>query len=132
MPIRDEVLDWLAEARKDLRRVETNINIGDYSWACFAAQQAVEKALKALMLHVLGEYPRGHDLVKFYRKIKGFVSIELNEGALAKLSAYYVVAMYPNAGLERPSEEITKDNAEEALSIAVVALDEISKIIRDP
>ncbi|MDH5816356.1 MAG: HEPN domain-containing protein [Candidatus Nezhaarchaeota archaeon] len=131
-PIRDEVSNWLAEARSDAHHAEASINIGDYNWACFAAQQAVEKALKALILHVLGEYPRGHDLVKLYRRIKGAIDVQLSEGALAKLSAYYTIARYPNAGMERPSEEITKENAEEALSIARGVLDEITKIIRDP
>jgi len=59
MPVRDDVLNWLAETRADLRHAEASINIGDYNRACFAAQQAVEKALKALILHVVGEYSRG-------------------------------------------------------------------------
>ncbi|RLG62126.1 hypothetical protein DRN84_02515 [Candidatus Geothermarchaeota archaeon] len=28
--------------------------MGDYNWACFAAHQAVEKALKSLILHIKG------------------------------------------------------------------------------
>ncbi|MEM1643191.1 MAG: HEPN domain-containing protein [Desulfurococcaceae archaeon] len=132
MPIRDEVLNWLAEAKADLRHAEASINIGDCNWACFAAQQAVEKALKALVLHVLGEYPKGHDLVKLYRRIKDFTSISLSEGALARLSTYYTLARYPNAGIERPSEEISREHAEEAIFIAKGALDEVAKIIRDP
>lgn len=130
MPVRDEVLNWLAEARADLRHAEASIGIGDHNWACFAAQQAGEKALKALVLHALGEYPRGHDLVKLYRKVKD--SIVLSEGALAKLSTYYTIARYPNAGMERPSEEISKEQAEEAISIARGVLDEVFKAIRDP
>ncbi len=132
MPIRDDVLNWLSEAKADLRHAEASIRIGDYNWACFAAQQAAEKALKALILHVLGEYPRGHDLVRLYRRVKDHVEVRLNESSLARLSAYYTQARYPNAGLERPSEEITKEQAEEAVSIARDVLDEISKVIRDP
>lgn len=132
MPVRDEVLNWLAEARADIRHAGASISMGDYNWACFAAQQAVEKALKALVLHVLGEYPRGHDLVKLYRKVKGSVEMQLSEGSLARLSAYYTIARYPNAGVERPSEEIAREHAEEAISIARGALDEVSKVIRDP
>lgn len=132
MPIRDEVLNWLAEAKADLRHAEASISMGDYNWACFAAQQAVEKALKALVLHVLGEYPRGHDLVKLYRKVKGSIIVQLSEEGLARLSAYYTIARYPNAGVERPSEEIVKEHAEEALSIARGSLNEVSKVIRDP
>ncbi|MEM4639890.1 MAG: HEPN domain-containing protein [Thermofilum sp.] len=108
MPVRGEALDWLAEARADLRHAEVSISVGDYNWACFAARQADEKALKALILHALGEYARGHDLVKLYRKARS-VGLSLSEGILSKLSAYYTVARYLNAGVERPSEEITRE-----------------------
>ncbi len=132
MPVRNEVLNWLAEARADLQHAEASIELKHYSWACFAAQQAAEKALKALAMHVVGEYPRGHDLVKLYRMIREALDIELSETSLAKLSAFYTQARYPNAGLERPSEEITKEMAEEAVSIARAVIDEVSKAIRDP
>lgn len=56
--IRDEVLNWLDSAVADLRHAKKSVEIKEYSWACFAAQQAAEKALKALIIHVLGEYPR--------------------------------------------------------------------------
>ncbi|MEM4815845.1 MAG: HEPN domain-containing protein [Ignisphaera sp.] len=132
MPVMDEVLNWLAETRADLRHAEASINIGDYSWACFAAQQAVKKALKALILHVVGEYPQGHDLAKLYRRVRDSIVLSLSEASLARLSPYYTLARYPNAGMERPSEEILKEHAEEAISIARGALDEITKTVRDP
>ena len=126
------MLNWLSEARADLRHAEASVKIGDYSWACFASQQAGEKALKALILHVLGEYPRGHDLVKLYRRVRGYVGISLSEGSLARLSAYYTQARYPNAGIERPSEEISEEQGRESISIARCILDEVSKAIKDP
>ncbi|MEM1928312.1 MAG: HEPN domain-containing protein [Acidilobaceae archaeon] len=132
MPVRGEIEDWMAEARADLEHAEASIGLGDYNWACFAAQQAAEKALKALALHVLGEYPRGHDLVRLYRRLRDAVAMSLSESALAKLSAYYTLARYPNAGVERPSEEISRELAEEAVSIARGVLDEVSKTLRDP
>ena len=132
MPVRSEVLDWLNEAKADLHHAEASVKIGHYNWACFAAQQASEKALKALILHAMGEYPRGHDLVKLYRRVKDYVEIRLNESSLARLSAYYIQARYPNVGLERPSEEITKEHAEESISTARGVINEISKAIRDP
>jgi len=132
VPVRDEVLDWLAEARADLRHAEASTRIGDYNWACFAAQQAAEKALKALILHVLGEYPRGHDLVRLYRRVREVVGLGLSESSLARLSAYYTQARYPNAGIERPSEEITREQADEAVAVARGVVDEVSKVIGDP
>ncbi len=132
MPVRDEVLGWLGESRADLKHCKSSIEIGDYNWACFAAQQAIEKALKALILHVLGEYPRGHDLVKLYNMVRNRVSLELNIADLARVSSYYTQARYPNAGIERPSQEITREQALEAARIAEVVIDEIERIVRDP
>jgi len=132
MPIREEVLNWLEEARADLRHSEASSSLGDYNWSCFAAHQAAEKALKALILHVLGEYARGHDLVKLYSMVKDQVELVLDMADLSRLSAYYTQARYPNAGIERPSKEIMREQAVEALMIARRILDEVSKIIRDP
>ncbi|AFA39285.1 putative conserved protein related to C-terminal domain of eukaryotic chaperone, SACSIN [Pyrobaculum oguniense TE7] len=114
--MRDEVLYWLSEARADLRHVEASMRLGDYNWACFAAQQAAEKALKALILHLLGEYPRGQDLVVLYRRVRAHLQLGVGEAALSRLSAFYTLARYPNAGLVRPSEEIASEQAEEALA----------------
>ena len=132
MPVRDEVVSWLEEARADLRHARASIELGDYNWACFAAQQAAEKALRALVLHVLGVYPRGHDLVRLYRMVRGRAGVELSQAELATLSAYYTLARYPNAGLERPSEEITREQAEEAVRVAERVVGEVSRAVGDP
>ncbi|MEM2909794.1 MAG: HEPN domain-containing protein [Nitrososphaerota archaeon] len=128
--MRDEVVDWLDSSEADLKHAKKSLEIGDYSWACFAAQQAAEKALKALVIHVIGEYPRGHDLVKLYRMIKEVVKLKVSEGGLARLSAYYTQARYPNAGIERPHEELSKELAIEAIEVAEVVVYEVTKIIR--
>ena len=33
-----------------MEHARRSVDIGDYNWACFAAQQAAEKALKALSI----------------------------------------------------------------------------------
>ena len=40
--------DWMKQADRDLKHANHSIQDGDYEWACFAAQQASEKILKAL------------------------------------------------------------------------------------
>jgi len=59
LPVRDEVLNWLAEARADLRHAEASTRIGDYSWACFAAQQAAERAIRSYHLGAGGLHGSG-------------------------------------------------------------------------
>lgn len=40
--------DWWRQAEADLRYACNALADGDYEWSCFAAQQAAEKAIKAL------------------------------------------------------------------------------------
>jgi HEPN domain-containing protein len=42
--------DWLRQADRDLEQAEDSRGAGRHEWACFAAHQAAEKAVKALHL----------------------------------------------------------------------------------
>lgn len=42
--------DWWRQAQADFRHAQNAQADGDWEWAAFAAQQAGEKALKALVL----------------------------------------------------------------------------------
>jgi HEPN domain-containing protein len=42
-------LDWLRQADADLRHARHAAADVNFEWSCFAAQQAAEKALKALL-----------------------------------------------------------------------------------
>jgi len=53
--------DWLRQAEADLAHARNAREDEDHEWACFAAQQAAEKALKAVVQARGGE-PRGHSL----------------------------------------------------------------------
>ena len=132
MPVREEILNWIEEAKADLRHAKSSIEIGDFNWACFASQQAAEKALKALILHMVGEYPRGYDLVRLYWIIEKHVKLSISKVDLMRLSAYYIQARYPNAGVERPSIEILEEHAKEAVEIAERVINEVEKAIKDP
>lgn len=46
----DRSLDWLNQAMRDLEQAEDSKSAGRHEWACFASQQAAEKAIKALHL----------------------------------------------------------------------------------
>lgn len=43
--------DWLKQALRDLEQAKDSAQWGRHEWACFAAQQAAEKAVRALHLH---------------------------------------------------------------------------------
>lgn len=46
--------DWLKQGQRDLTHARRAMGAGDYEWACFAAQQGAEKAVKALYLKMGG------------------------------------------------------------------------------
>lgn len=118
--VRASALNWLAEAEADLKRAKRALRDGDYALSTFMSQQACERVLKAAFIALAREVPpRAHDLTVLYSRLSG--RLELPEpvaARLAEVSQYYVVSRYPNAGLERPSESITREQAVRALEVA--------------
>jgi HEPN domain-containing protein len=51
--------DWFRQAEADLRHARHALDDGDHEWACFAAQQAAEKAAKAAHA-AIGQEAWGH------------------------------------------------------------------------
>lgn len=118
--MREEALDWYAEAEVDLQHAASSLNAGFYNWACFSAQQAVEKALKVLIMVAKRRRPTHvHDLIVLYDDAKDVLALpEDLSTKLGELSAYYTIARYPNAGFRRPSRSIGRAQAETALFTA--------------
>ena len=54
--------DWFRQAVHDLAHARNASGTGSHDWACFAAQQAAEKTLKALIARLGGE-SWGHSLL---------------------------------------------------------------------
>ncbi|MGQ9477794.1 MAG: HEPN domain-containing protein [Candidatus Bipolaricaulia bacterium] len=55
--------DWLDQGRGNLSHAKKSLQMGDYAWACFAAQQAAEMAAKGLHMK-LGQIAWGHSLLE--------------------------------------------------------------------
>jgi len=88
--------DWFRQAEKDLEQARVSQTAGRHEWACFAAQQAAEKAVKALHLS-RGQEAWGHVVAKLLSELPPSVSVadELVEKARV-LDNYYIPARYPN------------------------------------
>ncbi|MEM0453008.1 MAG: HEPN domain-containing protein [Nitrososphaerota archaeon] len=116
--IRREAKDWFDGAVVDLEEARSALLNSRVNWALFAAHQAVEKALKAAFMVLKRDRPpKTHDLVR----LLGELGLELSEDlkiGISELSPYYVLARYPNAGLERPWESIDKALAERLVTVA--------------
>lgn len=90
--------DWLAQADRDLAQAEDSRRAERHEWACFAAHQAAEKAVKALHLH-FGQEAWGHVVVNLLDQLPVAVPPELVEMARV-LDSFYVPSRYPNSHVE--------------------------------
>lgn len=86
--------DWLAQARRDLEQAEASRRDGRHEWACFAAHQCAEKAVKALHLH-RGQEAWGHVVARLLTELPAPPGVELVDRARV-LDAGYVPTRYPN------------------------------------
>jgi HEPN domain-containing protein len=88
--------DWLTQAGRDFDQARASADDGRHEWACFAAQQAGEMAVKALHLG-LGQEGWGHVVRRLLEELppQVVVPVGLLESARV-LDAYYVPTRYPN------------------------------------
>lgn len=97
--------DWLSQAVRDLEQARDSQRAGRHEWACFAAHQAAEKAVKALHLH-LGQEAWGHVVARLLRELPPRVRVPEDLVDKARvLDNYYVPTRYPNAHPEGPPFE---------------------------
>lgn len=117
MPSRSR--DWLNQALRDMEQAEDSRRAGRHEWACFAAQQAAEKAVKALHLH-LGQEAWGHVISKLFSELPR--TIALPPGLIEKgrtLDNFYIPARYPNSHPEgAPFDHYGPLQSQEAISYA--------------
>ena len=66
--------DWFKQAERNLEQGVRSEEDGFYEWACFTAQQAAEKAIKALHLR-FGQEAWGHVVAKLLRELPPEVTL---------------------------------------------------------
>ena len=116
--------DWLKQAVRDLEQAESSRADQRHEWACFAAQQAAEKAVKALHLH-LGQEAWGHVVAKLLRELPQAASVPEDLVQKAQvLDNGYVPTRYPNGHPEgAPYEHYGPLQSEGAIGYAREILD---------
>ena len=119
---------WFEQAEADLRAAQLSASGGAHEWACFQAQQAGEKALKALL------YGRGftsiitHSLRRLVREcdVVDQSFRDLAEAARL-LDQHYIPTRYPN-GLDEeipPTRYYEKGDADTCLQSARSILERV-------
>lgn len=118
---------WLARAKSNLRRAELGRQdeVIFYEDLCFDAQQAAEKALKALCLKQGIVIPKTHSLVTLIDLLEGAnLSIPSDVKDADELTRYAVGTRYP--GLE---EEVDEEEYRTAVSQAQSVVRWVEKIL---
>ncbi len=111
--------DWLTQALRDLEQAEDSRGAGRHEWACFAAHQAAEKAVKALHLHA-GQEASGHVVAKLLGELPASVlpPKDLVEKGRV-LDNFYIPPRYPNSHPEgAPFEHYGPVQSEDAIRYA--------------
>ncbi len=125
----DAVAAWIRSARGDLASAESLARHRDEgtsaSAAAFHAQQAVEKALKALLMHRAIAFPPRHDLSLLVTRLphEGF------DDAVADLTKYAVEQRYP-ANAQDPME-LTADVTWSEVAGAVDTAREVLRAVEE-
>lgn len=115
----DRSHDWFNQAVRDLEQAEDSHRSERHEWACFAAQQAAEKAVKALHLH-LGQEAWGHVIARLLKELPE--TVQLPEDLVDKarvLDNFYLPTRYANGHPEgAPFEHYGLIQSTEAIQYA--------------
>ena len=110
--MREEVQRLWLQSLEDLRTSEVLLEAGRYYASVFFAEQAAEKALKTLYIHLKRELPpRTHNLLELLRTL-GIDREDLVDAAM-DLTPEYIVTRYPDAANGVPAHLYNEGMARE-------------------
>ncbi|MCF8050816.1 MAG: HEPN domain-containing protein [Desulfobacterales bacterium] len=113
----DRSRDWLDQAERDLEQAKSSQKENRHEWACFAAHQSAEKAVKALHLFLKQE-AWGHVVARLLHELPFSVSTDLIDKAKV-LDGFYIPTRYANGHPEgAPFEHYGKIQSRDAIDYA--------------
>ncbi len=115
----DDPREWMNRARSNLRRARDQTPGTYLEDLCFDAQQAAEKAIKAMLLGRGIDFPYAHDLAELTGILEADgVEIPQVVHRAARLTQYATSTRYP--GLNEP---VTTSDYQEAVELAEAVVD---------
>jgi HEPN domain-containing protein len=113
----DRAQDWFKQAERDLEQAHSSKTEGRHEWACFAAQQCAEKAVKALHL-ACGQEAWGHVVARLLQELPLATPADLVDKAKV-LDNFYIPTRYANGHPEgAPFEHYGPLQSDEAIRYA--------------
>lgn len=107
--------EWLRHARSNLAMAEGGQALAGVLWEslCFEAQQAAEKAIKAVLVMLQQSFPKTHSLVYLFDLVQGAgLPVPTAVRETETLTEYSVEARYPSL------EAVTREDYEWAVTAA--------------
>ena len=108
--------DWMKQANRDLQQARILLENQGYEWACFAAQQSAEKAVKALFQKLAAD-AWGSSVTMLLANLPESVkpAAELINKA-KELDKHYIASRYPDSyPTGAPFQYYTKAEAERSI-----------------
>ena len=119
--------EWIARAKSALELAQLkSIKHIYYEDFCFQLQQAVEKAIKGLLIYFKVEPEFTHNIEKLLEELKPLVGIPENIIKSSSLTKYAVFTRYPGE-----FDEVTKDEYEVSVKIAQECLEWVESTIKE-
>jgi HEPN domain-containing protein len=117
---------WIERARSshDISKAEMKGNIF-YEDLCYQSQQAVEKALKGLLIYYGVEPEFTHNIGLLLNKLESFTEIPENIKTATNVTKYAVITRYPGE-----YDDVTKNDYEESVEIAKDCIDWVETKIK--
>lgn len=124
---------WFEQAKRDIDDARFSASGERHNLACFLAQQAAEKAIKAYLYAQGAEEVWGHSVVELCNDAREINSefLDIKKDA-AFLDKYYIPTRYPNGlpgGL--PSDAFQEIDSKKAIEVAEKILNFIEKLLSE-
>jgi len=123
----DDPREWLNRARSNLIKAHATKGVeGVYlEDVCFDAQQAAEKAIKAVLLSRKVDFPKVHDIAELLTLVRqAGMAVPDDIADATELTDYAVGTRYPRYG-----EPVTEQDCDAAIACAQVVLRWASSLI---
>ena len=128
--MREEVKKWIEQAKYDLDSAKDNLNNKRYNLVVFLCHQAVEKALKSLVVNKEKDpslFIKSHSLIFLGKKAR---IPEKFHTFLRNLTPEYIITRYPSESTDAPYELYDENIAKEYLQKTGEVLEWIKQQLR--
>ncbi len=134
-PGREAALRWLRQAEHDLAIARGHRQRGDYSAACFMAEQAAQKALKAFLIGHGHRSVPSHSVAQPAERcaqLDPAFAVHMTAGRV--LDQYYIPTRYPDAPAPPavPFESYTQEQGTTAVAAAPAIVALVTQHLRPP